>query len=93
LRGFFGYKIHEGHFGDVRLDGLTALLMAHCPGALHEGNCTMQLIIDERADPRQREALMKIMTGRRDRGDGHDLVGALGNVSPQATASVRADQF
>jgi hypothetical protein len=61
--GFFCYKIVEGHFGDVRLDGLTAALVAHCPGALHEGNCTMQLIIDERADPRQREALAKIMSG------------------------------
>ena len=61
--GAFGFKIHEGHFGDVRLDGLTAALVAHCPGALHEGNCTMQLVIDERADARQREALVKILSG------------------------------
>jgi hypothetical protein len=59
-----GYKIHEGNFGDVRLDGLTAALFAHFPGALHQGNGTMQLVIDQRADARQREALVKILSGQ-----------------------------
>jgi len=58
-----GYNIHEGHFGDVRLDGLTAALCAHWPGAIHEGNGTSQLVIDVRADARQREALVKILSG------------------------------
>ncbi|HEX7559941.1 MAG TPA: DUF1326 domain-containing protein, partial [Usitatibacter sp.] len=34
------------------------------PGPVHGGNGTMQLVIDERADARQREALVKIMTGQ-----------------------------
>ena len=58
-----GYQIEQGHFGDVRLDGLRAAAMWHWPGAVHEGNGTMQLVIDERADPRQREALVKILSG------------------------------
>jgi hypothetical protein len=58
-----GYRIHEGHFGDVRLDGFAAALFAHWPGAIHEGNGTMQLAIDERADAQQREALVKILSG------------------------------
>ncbi len=33
------------------------------PGAIHEGDGTMQIIIDERASPEQRDALQKIMTG------------------------------
>jgi hypothetical protein len=45
------------------LDGLRAALIASWPGAVHEGNGTMQVIVDERADPRQREALGKIMRG------------------------------
>jgi hypothetical protein len=61
--GFFGYNIHEGHFGDVRLDGLTAALLAHFPGALHEGNGTLQLVVDEHADAQQRAALTKILLG------------------------------
>src|ERR1700757_535653 len=58
-----GYKIHDGHFGDVRLDGLTAALFVQFPGAIHEGNGTMQVVVDERAGERQREALVKILSG------------------------------
>ena len=57
------YQIHQGQFGDVRLDGLRAALLAQWPGPIPLGNGKMQLIIDERADARQREALVKIMTG------------------------------
>ena len=59
-----GYQIHQGHFGDVRLDGLRAAGVWHLPGAVHEGNGTMQLIIDERADADQRDALVKILSGQ-----------------------------
>jgi hypothetical protein len=61
--GAVGYRIHEGHFGDVRLDGLNAALLVHWPGAIHQGNGTMQAVIDQRADARQREALVKILSG------------------------------
>ena len=56
-------KIHEGHFGDVRLDGLNTAFLVHFPGAAHEGNGTMQVVVDKRADTRQREALVKITSG------------------------------
>ena len=36
----------------------------HWPGAVHEGNGSMQLIIDERADATQRDALIKILSGQ-----------------------------
>ena len=58
-----GYQIDRGHHGDVRLDGLRAALILSFPGAVHEGNGTMQVIVDERADVRQREALRKIIQG------------------------------
>ena len=58
-----GYQIDRGHHGDVRLDGLRAALILSFPGAVHEGNGTMQVIVDERADVRQREALRKIIHG------------------------------
>lgn len=61
--GLMIVKITEGHFGDVRLDGLTSAFFVHFPGAPHEGNGTMQLVVDERADARQREALVKIASG------------------------------
>jgi hypothetical protein len=58
-----GWQIDEGRFGDVRLDGLRMVGLYTWPGAVHQGNGTMQVIIDERADARQREALLKILTG------------------------------
>jgi len=45
------------------LDGLRAALILSWPGPIHEGNGTMQAIVDERADARQREVLRKIIHG------------------------------
>ena len=58
------WQVEEGHFGDVRLDGLRMALTAHWPGPIHQGNGTLQLIVDERADAMQRDALLKIMSGQ-----------------------------
>src|ERR1700722_9378629 len=62
-RALIGYQIDEGHYGDVRLDGLRAALIVSWPGPIHEGNGMMQIVVDERADARQREALRKIILG------------------------------
>ena len=62
-RAVIGYQIDQGHYGDIRLDGLRAALIASWPGAVHEGNGTMQVVVDERADAGQREALRKIIHG------------------------------
>lgn len=62
--GAFGMQIKEGYFEDVRLDGLRWLGIVHFPGAVHEGNGTIELVIDERANASQREALMEILSGR-----------------------------
>ncbi len=59
-----GMHIDEGYFGDVRLDGLRWASTYHWPGALHEGNGTVQAVIDERADEAQRTALITILGGR-----------------------------
>lgn len=59
-----GYEIDRGHYGEVNLDGLRAALVVKWPGAIHEGNGQMQIIIDERASPEQCDALQKIMTGQ-----------------------------
>jgi hypothetical protein len=56
-------EIEEGHFDDTRLDGLRFVMLLQWPGEIPEGNGRQQLILDERADPAQREALRKILTG------------------------------
>ncbi len=55
--------IEEGHFGDISLDGLRVGLVTGWPGAIHEGSGIGQVIIDQRADEDQREALYKIVSG------------------------------
>ena len=62
-RAIVGFLIDEGHFGETRLDGLRAVLILKWPGAIHEGNGAMQLIIDKRADDAQRKAVRKIFNG------------------------------
>ena len=57
------WQIDEGHFGNVRLDGLVAVNTYAWPGAVHEGDGSMQSIIDARADQRQRAALSAILQG------------------------------
>jgi len=57
-------QIDEGHFGDVDLDNLCWACTYHWPGPLHEGDGTIQAVIDERADDHQREALLTILSGR-----------------------------
>jgi len=55
--------IEEGNFNETRLDGLDWALLLYWPGEIAQGNGTEQAVIDERADPAQREALRKILHG------------------------------
>lgn len=57
------YDIEEGHFGDISLNGLRVSLLAGWPSAIHEGDGIGQVIIDERADEAQRDALYRILSG------------------------------
>ena len=59
-----GIEIDEGHHGDTRLDGLRIAAIYKWPGAVHEGNGEALPFVDRRADEKQREALLKIMTGQ-----------------------------
>ena len=57
------FRIDKGNFGDTHLDGLMAFNTYDWPGAIHEGNGSLQSIIDERADEAQRQGLAAIMQG------------------------------
>lgn len=63
-RAIVGYQIDKGHYGDTSLDGVRAALVASWPGPIHEGDGTMQIVIDESADEAQRAALNAIMSGQ-----------------------------
>jgi hypothetical protein len=55
--------IEAGNFNQTNLDGLDWAMLMSWPGEVAEGNGTQQVIIGERADPTQREALRKILHG------------------------------
>jgi len=59
-----GIQIDEGHHGDTRLDGLRIAAIFKWPGPIHEGNGEAIAFVDRRADDKQREALLRIMTGQ-----------------------------
>src|SRR5690242_15489636 len=59
------YHIREGHFGeDLKLDNIDVVYAASWPKAIHEGNGTMQLFISNNASPKQRDAVVKIFSGK-----------------------------
>ena len=62
--GMVAWRINQGKYGDVNLDGLGVALAVHWPKAIHEGNGTASLFLDERADARQRDALLQICSGQ-----------------------------
>jgi len=62
-RGFEVVRIDKGHFGEVKLDGLIAAMFYAWPGPIFEGKGELQIVIDEHADARQREALTRILHG------------------------------
>jgi hypothetical protein len=63
-RGFEVTRIDKGHFGEVELSGLTIAMLYKWPGPNFEGKGELQVIIDERADEKQRQALEAIMHGK-----------------------------
>ena len=58
-----GGHIEEGYFNDTSLSGLNWAFIMIWPGEIAEGNGTQLVIIDERADADQRDALTKIVMG------------------------------
>ena len=59
------WHIREGHYSDVRLDGLNVIAMGGFEGNIWAGaKAAFGLFFDERADERQREALQMIFGGQ-----------------------------
>jgi len=57
------WRTERGEYDGVSLDGLALGFAAKWPGAIHEGNGTVCLLVDEKATPTQREALIAIGSG------------------------------
>jgi len=62
--GVGAWRINRGCYGDVVLDGLGLGIALRFPGPLHEGNGTLVVLVDEKANAQQREALLVIASGQ-----------------------------
>jgi hypothetical protein len=67
------FHVERGAHGPTTLDGLNFAVLLHTPGPMIAGNWTVGVIVDERATPAQREALVAIGSGQ-----GGGPMGALG---------------
>jgi hypothetical protein len=63
--GIIGYRIREGNYGDVKLDGLNVAGLGNFVGNIWDEDVKMKagFILDERADDAQRAALQTIFGG------------------------------
>src|SRR6267154_3354630 len=59
-RAVVGMQIDTGRHGSTSLDVLKVAAIFKWPGAIHEGQGEAAIIVDERADTSQREALLRI---------------------------------
>src|SRR5207245_2071291 len=59
-----GYHVRQGHFGRTRLDGLDVIYAAAWPKAIHQGGGTLRLYVSEAASAEQRDALVRIFSGK-----------------------------
>ena len=64
--GVLAWHIREGHYGDVRMDGLSLIGLGTFEGNIWAGETKTDigLFIDERADESQRQALQMIFGGQ-----------------------------
>ena len=61
--GGWTWHVEHGSFAGVSLQGLNFSVYANWPGAIHEGNGEAVVLVDERADDRQREAVATLVRG------------------------------
>jgi len=59
----FAFRVDRGRFGDVSLDGLCFALAGVAPGPMGDGNWSVGLIVDDRADAAQEKAIAAIASG------------------------------
>lgn len=59
-----GYRIRDGHYGDIDLAGTKVVVILEYPGAIHEGNGRCVCFVGDDASEEQVAALDEIWSGR-----------------------------
>jgi hypothetical protein len=61
--GGWTWHVEAGEYDGVQLDGLNFSVYVNWPGAIHEGGGEAVILVDERADDAQREAIETLVRG------------------------------
>jgi hypothetical protein len=59
----WGFHINSGSYSNVPLDGFNVAMFGRSPGSMIEGNWSVALYLDERANEQQCRALEEIFNG------------------------------
>ena len=62
-KAVMGMQIEKGEKDGVKLDGLAFAVVISSPGPMADGDMTVGLIVDQRADQQQTDAIAAISTG------------------------------
>jgi hypothetical protein len=58
------FHVDQGSYGATDLNGLNFAVIAYTPGPMGDGNWSVGVITDERANPEQQQALVAIASGQ-----------------------------
>jgi hypothetical protein len=86
-----GFKIEQGKFGDLPLDGLGFIVIGFTPEAMGKGNWSAGVIVDERASAEQRDAIVAMASGAAG-GPMAALSGMITNFAGVAAAPIRFER-
>jgi len=73
------WHFDKGSVDGIDVGGTTIAVLAHVPGNILQGNWRAAVYIDDKASPKQEEALLKVYTGKAG-GPVADLVKLIGEV-------------
>lgn len=62
--GSLTWHIEKGNVNGVDVSGLTIAVLAHVPGNILKGNWRAVVYVDDKATPKQQEALLNVWTGK-----------------------------
>jgi hypothetical protein len=61
--GQWTWHVERGVFGETSLDDLNFTIAVNWPGAIHEGGGEALILVDERADAEQQDAISTLISG------------------------------
>ena len=73
------WRFDKGKIENVDVAGRTIAVIAHVPGNILQGNWKAAVYVDDKASPQQKEAILKVYTGKLG-GPVGDLVKLIGEV-------------